>query len=311
MWSVFQAIKRSWSQHFVGQSSSFVIMSMTFSAMIFVTLALTNIQTLFSVWGQASQVSIYLKTGTKSEVQKQISMFLKEHEIVKDYRVVDSKESAANFEKKFTKISSEKLEVAEIHKFFPEFFSVQLNQTIAYKSSFGGLESFAKGIQAKFKEIKSVSYGKRWLDRYVSILSMTEWVAYFLTTLFFIAAMIVSSSVVKTIIFARRDEIEIMEFIGADDLSIYLPQVVNGMLLTGSSFLLGLGLNYGLFMKVSTTPSSLLSQATLAKLHFLSPVLIFGMFVVAILAVTLFSLVTIFNLMPRRKKAVLLRGLSR
>lgn len=310
MWTVFHSIKRCWTQHFVGQTSALLIMTMAYGATIFIALALTNVQNLFDMWGQTNQVSIFLQSKTEADKSDAIANYLKTQEIVQSFKLVSAQESAEQFKKKFSKVSSKSMDVSEIGRFFPQYYSVRLNEDLAYKSPASSLEAFSAELQKQFSSIKNVSYGKRWLQRYVSLLSATQWVAYFLIVTFFIASVVVSSSVIKTIIFSRRDEIEILEFIGADDFGIYMPQVLNGVLLTVVAFCLGLFANYGIFLNFHSMNFEIVSQQALQQVQFVSATTLAIMFVSAVFMVCAYATLTIFFLMPRRKKAILIQELS-
>ncbi len=311
MWSIFQAIKRSWSQHFVEQFSAFVIMTMAYVALLFVAVSLINVQQLFDAWGQIQKVSVYLNSGVKPEKRKDIETFLRSQSMVEEVVVVSSEESAKSFEKRFSKASSQHIDAKHVAKFFPEYYTLSLNQTRAFKSGAGALDEFAEKIKTTFSEVQNVSYGKNWLKRYVGVLKAVHTSGWFLILSFFIAAVVISSSIVKTILYSRRDEIEILEFIGADDFSIYLPQIINSLLLAGISFATALGINFILFLQMQKASANFLSVGTAESLSFVSPWASLSLLFLALLSVGTYSSFTIFSLLPRRKKALLVKGVVR
>lgn len=307
MWSVFCAIKRSWSQHFVEQFSAFIILAMTYSAVLFVALSLTNIQKLFEMWGEVQQASVYLKPDIKESHRSKVMQALKAEPMIESVQVVTSQESAANFEKRFSKVTSNKINAKSVAKYFPSYLVLELNQTLAYKSGLGNLDQFVEKLKSKFPEISNVSYGKSWITRYVSVLSAISFVGWFLIASFLLAAVIVTASVIKTILFSKRDEIEILEFIGADDKSIYLPHVINALLLSSVSFVFALLINYVFYSKALTTKSDLVGAEIVEQIHFINPALTLSLLFMTLLSVLIYSLLTIFNLLPRHKKALLIK----
>lgn len=306
MWPIFQAIKRSWSQHFVEQFSAFIVMTMTYAALLFVALSLTNIQSLFDSWGKVNRASIYWKVGTTKEKKLEIIEALSSSDLVDSFEVVTSSQSANHFGQKFSKVSSEKLDPKKIEKYFPEYHIINLNHQKAYKSGLGVLENFVDVSLSHFPEIKNISYGKNWIDRYVGILVSLKTLGWFLIVSFLIASMIVSASVVKTILFSRRDEIEILEFIGANDNQIYLPQIFNSLFLSVIAFLCGLGANAIGFYQLKNQSVGLFSRGTLAELNFVPVSFTIGLFALCVFSVVLYSSYSIFALLPRRKKSLLL-----
>ncbi len=308
MWSIFCTIKRSWSQHFVEQFSAFIIMTMSFSALFFIALALTNVQNLFEMWGQVNQVTVYLQPDTKSDDKSMVIASLNNNPMVTSFQEVTSQESAKKFEKRFAKVTSQKIDANHVSKFFPSYLVVELNHEKAYKSGLGALDQFAFDLKTEFNSVRNVSYGKSWLQRYVGLLSAFQWIGWFLIVSFLIASVIVASSVIKTILFSRRDEIEILEFIGADDQTIYLPQVINTLLLSTVVFLTALLANFILYIQIKEKPIAILSSSAQSQLSFISPGILATIGFLAISSVAIYSMLTIFNMLPRRKKALLIKG---
>jgi cell division transport system permease protein len=307
MWSIFCTIKRSWSQHFVEQFSALLILTVSYSALLFVALSLTNIQSVFKRWGEVNQVNIYFDGQPSAEEQEEVVAALSENQLINSIKVVSSEQAAKNFEQRFSAITSEKIAAKDVVQFFPSYLVVNLNQERAYANSAVSLDEFAQAIRESFAVVGHVSYGKSWLRRYVSVLSAVEWVGWLLIITFMIAAVIVSSSVVKTILYTRREEIEILEFIGADDLTIYLPQVINSLMLTASAFCLATSFIYLVFSQFHYDESSVFGLQVNEQLSFIDPVTLLLLFISAVLCVTLYSAITIFNLLPRRKQALLVK----
>lgn len=300
MWSIFRALKRSWAQHFISQASSLVILTLTYGAVFFIALSLTNIEKLFSIWGQVNQVTVYLKNNTDSEQKKNINKYLSEHDLVDSLIFIKSQKAAENFNARFQELSSQKIDAHKISAFFPEFYKVKLAHEKAYKSSFGALDKFSLALKQKFSSIQSVSYGKSWLKKYVALLAVVQNIGWALIGLFLLGSLIISSSVIKTVLFHRKDEVEILEFIGADDKTIYVPHIVN-ILLTGTlAFLLSLACNYIFYYGAVKTDILLTSSVLKAQLSFLSLESIFIIALTSLFSLVVYSLWTIFHMMPRQ-----------
>ncbi len=306
MWSVFCSIKRSWTQHFVTQFSAFLVMTLTYSAAIFVAFAVVNMESLLNWWGQVNKVTVYLKHGTKEGESKKIESYVQGLDLVKEYKKVNSKESSERFKERFSKIANQKINLDKIDNFFPEFYELSLTQSLAYHADKNVLSTFVTNIKAKFPQIQDVSFGQQWLEKYISILSSFKMIAWLLIGLFVLASLIASSSVIKTLLFSRRDEIEILEFIGASEFRIYLPQMANILLVSSAAFVLSVGLNYIFYLQMNTPNIPILQTPVGEKLEFVSIAMILLLFLFSFFSNILYSLFTIFNLMPSRKKALVI-----
>ena len=303
MWSIFRALKRSWAQHFISQISALMILVLTYSAVLFIALALTNIQQLFSLWGQVSQVTVYLKKDSGKPEREGLKKYITGSELVQSTELVSSEQSAEKFRKRFKGISSQKIDPGKISQFFPEFFELSLVQAKAYGNDSLVLEDFAMALKQKFPIVANVSYGKSWLKQYVSILYAVETVAWLLIGSFLLGSLVVSSNVIKTILFHRKDEIEILEFIGADDKTIYLPQVVNVVVTASVALLVALSINYGLYSFFVNSESLSVGTSTRSQLSFLSIYFVVGLVSVCLLGLICDSVFTIYRMMPRQSRA--------
>lgn len=301
MRNVFQAIKRSWTQHFISQFSGFIILFLTYSAVLFIALSLMNIERLFSVWGQISKVTIYLQPKTSAEAKSELEKFLAGNNLVQSFRLVNSQESAERFNSRFTDLSAQKINLNQLASFLPESYELVLNQKLAFQSSSNSLDQLAAVLGVKFPEIKSVSYGKSWVNRYASMLTTVQGIGVSLIFVFFVGTLILSSSVIKTILMGRKDEIEILEFIGANDQAIYLPQIINTLALAALSFGLALGLNYYAFYQFTHSGGSLISISNLPQLAFLSPVTVIGIASLSFVGLLAFSYFTVMGMMPKHQ----------
>jgi cell division protein FtsX len=311
LWSIFQAIKRSWTQHFVEQFSALIILTLSYVALLFIALSLTNIQILFDSWGQVNKVTVFLKKDVAQKVKDNLLSQLQNEPLVNQAQWVSPRSSAESFEKKFMKMSEKKIKASSMEKFFPSYIVLNLNQDLAYKTQANALSHFVDRIQSTYSGIQNVSFGKRWLNRYTEVLNAIHGLGYFLIFAFLVASGIVSSTIIKTVIHSRKEEIEIMEFIGADDTFIYLPHILNVVFVSFLAFSIALVFNIILFQQFKALQSDLFSPATLEQLKFLSAPIIFSLYALILVLVTLYSFVIIFNLLPRRKRALLINEVIR
>lgn len=307
MWSIFQAIKRSWSQHFVEQFTGFIILLTSYSALVFITLSLVNVQKLFDVWGQVNQVSVYFSPDIQETEKKKVLNFLDDSQMVRSLHQVSSEQAANEFGRRFTQLSKESVSVKNIAKFFPGYVILDLDQTQAYKSGAGALESFVDSVQAFSPSIARVSYGKNWLSQYVSFLEAFEFGAYLLILTFLLASVVISSSIIKSILYARKEEIEIMEFIGADDKAIYFPHIINIIGVSAVSLLGAYAINYGIYSQLVASHGVFSLSDSRYSLEFLGFLPMFSLFALILTAVFFYSVFTIYGLLPRHKKALFIK----
>ncbi|HWP23104.1 MAG TPA: ABC transporter permease, partial [Candidatus Binatia bacterium] len=106
------------------------------------------------------------------------------------------------------------------------------------------VEQFVARLRQE-KQIVSVEYPQEWVERLELVVLGVEWAKWIFGGALFLTTFIIVGSTVKLAMLARRDEIEIMQLVGAAEEVIQSPFVLEGMLqgLTGASLsvaLLGL-----------------------------------------------------------------------
>ena len=223
----FEPLKGNWVKHIVTQLSSVVILIATYSAAIFIILSSTNIKNIFHLWGKVNQLTIYIKQGAPEKNIQELKSAVEGNEFVKKVKIVSSQEAAQQFSQKFEKLKASAVLGGKLGKFFPTALHVELNESMVYGTESMTLDHFAKNTQAEYPIVSDVSYGKIWLAKYLSVIKGMETLSWVLAGIILLASLFVSSNVIKTLLFTRKEEIEILEFIGASPFWIYSPHIIN------------------------------------------------------------------------------------
>jgi cell division transport system permease protein len=82
----------------------------------------------------------------------------------------------------------------------------------------------------KEKDVVLVEYPQEWVDRLSLVVLAVQWVKWILGGVLFMATFFIVGSTVKLAILARKDEIEIMQLVGASEAMIQAPFVLEGMI---------------------------------------------------------------------------------
>ncbi|MEM7645395.1 MAG: hypothetical protein AAF203_00680 [Pseudomonadota bacterium] len=163
---VFQAIARSWSQHFVTQFSGFIIMALSYSSAFIVLMGLNNVQDLFNSWGEVRRMTVYLPSSSQGDEKKELETFFKSQKLISSFEFLSSEESSKHFEKKFSKMTKGEFSNKQISKYFPEVYHLKLDSKMAYKNGVGPLDQLIQNIRSQFPFVNRASYGQSWLERY-------------------------------------------------------------------------------------------------------------------------------------------------
>ena len=98
--------------------------------------------------------------------------------------------------------------------------------------------------------VADVRYDREWLDRLLTGVTVIRGVGFLLGVLLTIAAALTVANVVRLALHARRDEVEIMQLVGAPTAYIRGPFIMEGVLQGGIGALVALALLAALFVVV-------------------------------------------------------------
>jgi cell division transport system permease protein len=94
------------------------------------------------------------------------------------------------------------------------------------------------------KGIVDIQYNREWVERMQALSRLARAVGFFLGGILILASFFIISNVIKLNVFARRNEIEILRFVGATNSFIRVPFLMEGITLGMLGGLLSLALLY-------------------------------------------------------------------
>jgi cell division transport system permease protein len=224
---------------------SHVLTSGTMAISLFVfgvfLLVQENLQRMLNGWGDQIQINTYLDNNVGSDQVEAIMDRIRAIPEVEGLRHI-SKEQAWNDFQTALGAHSAVLEGLP-DDVLPASFEVTVKP--AYRDP-GQVEDLADRL-GKINGIAAVEYPQQWVDRLNVIVLAVQWTKWALGGILFIATFFIVGSTVRLALLARKDEIEIMQFVGASEELIRAPFVVEGMLqgtIGAGLSLLGLWLFY-------------------------------------------------------------------
>ena len=128
-----------------------------------------------------------------------------------------------------------KLEMSEYNSSFEMIFknydnNPLLNSFIVKVKDVNNLSSVNETIK-KLDKVESASYGEGAIDTIVSVFNVVEKVTFVIViALIFVTAFLITNTI-KLTIYSRKNEIEIMRLVGASNIAIKLPFVVEGFVI--------------------------------------------------------------------------------
>jgi cell division transport system permease protein len=231
------------------------------SMLIFSTFTLLafNLTNFLKIWEDKIEVIAYLKRGTPSSEVEPLLKKTRLLEGVEVVRYISPYDAMAFME---TKLGRQKNLLEGIQPtVLPPSFEIQLKKDFRNSTKIKEVVTHLRNIP-QFEEIQ---YGQEWVETFsalVHVLRLTQWI---LGGLLLIAIIFITSNTLQLTISSRREEIEVMHWVGAAPSFIrvpfYVEGLIQGLLGGGLAILFLLLLHQGLFLYI---PPSM--QAWLAKI---------------------------------------------
>jgi cell division transport system permease protein len=195
-----------------------------------------NLGRLVQRWSSAAEFSIYLRdTATEAE-RGSIVAKVTASPGVAGVDGVSKADALQRFTRDFPELASAAR--SSPNNPFPASLEVRLASPTANGPA---LERLAQSV-AQMPGVSDVRYDRRWLERLSSMAAAIRWTGLALSVVLILAAALTISNVVRLALLARRDEIEIMELVGAPISMIRGPFICEGILQGAFGALVALGL---------------------------------------------------------------------
>ena len=228
-----EAVASLWRGRRSGVLSMATIALALFVLGVFLTVT-ANFDRLGAEWSRAAELSIYLQDDVSGEERAAVEGLISAGPLVAGYDFVSKELALQRFKATFADLSQtiDSLDGNPL----PASYEVKLTP----ESYVGGA---LDGLGASLREIRGVSdvrYDRQWLDRLRSTIAVVRGAGLLLGGILALAAALTVANVVRLALQARRDEIEIMQLVGAPMSFIRGPFVMEGVLQGGLGAVLAL-----------------------------------------------------------------------
>ena len=249
------SFRRSWIQHTGMQLATLSVLTATFSIVAIVLSLSLNVKKFLVSWGDSVQVTAYIEESVGDtrleQIQKQIEAMPVVAKVVHTARDV----ATENFKTQMASYAPDLLADSDFANPFPASFKISLRGGLKTDEDFKMLEKVAAQI-GEIKGIEDVSYGQSWVKSYATFVSALAASGGTTIAILLLGGLFVIGNSIRASISARREEIEILELIGATASMIRRPYVVEGALLGGIAAVIAIIISFS----IQTWQISLLSK---------------------------------------------------
>jgi len=190
-------------------------------------LVTANLQRLGDEWSRSAEMSVYLTDDATASQRTAIESLLTAGPIVAGAEFVSKAQALERFKQTFADMAST---VGALDSNpLPASYEVRLQPQSGMST---GVDDLAQRLRTT-AGVADVRYDRQWLERLTSTIGIVRIVGLALAGVLSVAAALTVATVVRLALHARRDEIEIMQLVGAPQAYIRGPFVVEGVLQGG------------------------------------------------------------------------------
>jgi len=217
-------------------------------------LVTVNLDRVLARWSATAEVSIYLRDDITQEQRVDLNRGLVPGAVIASWEFVSKADALARFKRDFPDLSSG-LDGTPDNP-LPASLDVRLRPQGADSAA---VEALVQQVQ-RMPGVADVRFDRRWLERLSSIILALQRTGWALGGVLIVAAVLTVATVVRLALYARRDEIEIMQLVGAPLGLLRGPLVAEGMLHGGFGTLVALAALYAALVVVRAQAGPVLAM---------------------------------------------------
>jgi cell division transport system permease protein len=204
-----------------------------------------NFQRVIDRWSESAELSVYLHDGVTAEQLARIDEMAAASGLAARREYVSKAQALARFQTDFPDLAATAGALGDNP--FPASFELQLRPDV--REATGAVDGLVAALSA-LAGVSDVRYDRQWLTRLNSVVRGGRLVALGIVAMLVLAAAMTVGNVVRMTAAARRDEIEIMQLVGAPFAYVRGPFVAEGILQGGLGAVLALAALTGTFYLV-------------------------------------------------------------
>ena len=223
-----------------------------------------NLERLGAEWSNAAELSVYLKDDITADQRRSLEALLAPSDLVAAHEYVSKPDALARFKQTFGDLAAAVDGVGGNP--LPASLEVRLRPGPGVSSR---VDELAGRVQ-QMPGVADVRYDRQWLTRVLSAINVIRGVGFVLGSVLTIAAALTVANVVRLALYARRDELDIMNLVGAPQAYVRGPFVMEGVLQGGIGGLVALlALAAAFFALRARYLVPLASALNVSSIHFL------------------------------------------
>ncbi len=201
-----------------------------------------NLHEMVGKWREKFQIVVYLNDDIPKKELNNLKSFLKSRQEIEKFLFISKEEALVKFKKRLNNLKT--IMDNFDNNPLPASFELALKKK---HRNFDTIKTIAADLK-KFKGVEDLEYGEIWLERLETILFFLKFIVIAIGGFICLGIIFIISNTIKLSLYSRKDEIEIMQLVGATDWFIKRPFLLQGMIQGLIGVILSLLILYGFYL---------------------------------------------------------------
>ncbi|MEO0334808.1 MAG: ABC transporter permease [Pseudomonadota bacterium] len=266
-WSSFL---RSWRHNPTVQMTTLTVLSGTFFVMSAFALIHENLDSVLTRWGQEVQMTVFLDDDIDLANLEGLQSKIQGHDSVDKVTYVSKEDAARQFLNQMGTMAPEFLGDEKFGNPLPASLEVSLKAGLSKGSGIDRIVDLAGSLGSE-KGVEDISYGQGWIENYASVVNQFGRSSWFVIFVLMAGSLLIVGNSIRNSVSQRREEIEVLELVGATATRIQAPFIFEGVLFGLIASVVATTLAYLVFQgQALVSDSSLQFLGLSTELQFLS-----------------------------------------
>ena len=215
-----------------------------------------NLQRLIGGWTESAELAVYLRDDARSEDVAALQETLNKSGLAASVQYASKEEARREFARDFPDLASAAAGLDRNP--FPASFAVRLNARA--RDASGAIDTMIAAVNAA-PGVADVRYDRTWLARLNGTVRVIRGAGLAIIILLAVASAMTVGNVVRLAAMARRDEVAIMELVGAPFAYIRGPFIAEGLMQGGLGALIAVAALLGTFAAIRARYGAFMADA--------------------------------------------------
>lgn len=251
---VFIAIhlRQAWRRRFMTNMFIFAILFASFLVLNAGLLAAKNFQALTQNWGDKIEMNVYLKNVDDS---KKLQEELEKNPLVHAVTFVSQEMAIRELQAQIGTSAPDLIKDQELTQFIPASLQLEMKASNSAGELFEKVKQFATELKSR-AQVEDVQYGQGLLVQFQTVLGVFHKIGYVFLLSIFAGSLFMILFIIRNSLQQRREEIEILELVGASRAMIRVPVIIEGVLFSAIAGLASLAISKTFFFQLKQTLSA-------------------------------------------------------